>query len=116
MNNKSIGRLQLSLTDLLKTDLAKCLEKNFPVRAPPVEQRSVDPPRREIEENQTESSASTSDKEATAPTLQEQSSQEMAESEANWDDSSVPKHITYLLLTQSMRMHWPGFSKTVMTN
>ena len=32
----------------------------------------------------------------------------------NWDD--ILKHITYLLLTQSMRMHWPGFSKTVMTN
>ena len=82
MNNKSIGRLQLSLTDLLKTDLAKCLEKNFPVRAPPVQQRSPDLPHREIEENQTESSASTSDKEATAPTLHEQSSRETAESEA----------------------------------
>jgi hypothetical protein len=82
MNNKSIGRLQLSLTDLLKTDLAKGLEKNFPVRAPPVEQRSANPPRREIEENQTESSASTSDKEATAPTLHEQSSRETAESKA----------------------------------
>jgi hypothetical protein len=74
MNNKSIVRLQLSLTDLLKTDLAKCLEKNFPVRvrAPPapVEQRSANPPRREIEENPTESSASTSEEEATAPTLQ----------------------------------------------
>ena len=38
MDNSSIGRLQFSLIDSLKADLAKFLENNFPVRAPPVEQ------------------------------------------------------------------------------
>jgi hypothetical protein len=82
MDDSSIGRLQLSLTDSLKADLAKFLEKNFSIRAPPVEQRCANPPRQETEKNQTESSASTSDDEATAPTLQEESLREMTESGA----------------------------------